>query len=139
MPWQTVRDALFDLPEPQSNHRISDHVFRDGARVYPGHTGSILDLLAKTIKAGDHGVPGGDNMMRFVDGQARYFTVCEAKILQTFPSDFVIKGVWGEAMRQLGNAVPVSLAQVIGQELLQTLSTPTRHTSRIDTHQLPKI
>jgi DNA (cytosine-5)-methyltransferase 1 len=113
-----------DLPDPQSNHRISDHVFRDGAKIYPGHTGSILDLPAKTIKAGDHGVPGGENMMRFVDGQVRYFTVYEAKILQTFPADFVIKGFWGEAMRQLGNAVPVAIAEIIGRELIRAMYSP---------------
>jgi DNA (cytosine-5)-methyltransferase 1 len=122
MPWQTVRDALSNLPDPKSNHGISDHIFRDGARSYPGHTGSTLDLPAKTIKAGDHGVPGGENMIRFPDGKVRYLTVLEAKRLQTFPDDFVIKGVWGEAMRQIGNAVPVLLAETIGHELVKTLN-----------------
>jgi DNA (cytosine-5)-methyltransferase 1 len=121
-PWQTVRDTLHNLPDPQSNHGIKDHTFHDGARIYPGHTGSILDAPAKTIKAGDHGVPGGENMIRFADGTVRYLTVLEAKRLQTFPDDFVIKGVWGEAMRQIGNAVPVLLAETIGCELMKTLS-----------------
>jgi DNA (cytosine-5)-methyltransferase 1 len=122
MPWQTVRDALNNLPDPKSNHGISDHIFRDGARIYPGHTGSTLDAPAKTIKAGDHGVPGGENMIRFPDGKVRYLTVLEAKRLQTFPDDFLIKGVWGEAMRQIGNAVPVLLAEMIGHELVKTLN-----------------
>jgi DNA (cytosine-5)-methyltransferase 1 len=122
MPWQTARDALNNLPDPKSNHGISDHIFRDGARIYPGHTGSILDAPAKTIKAGDHGVPGGENMIRFPDGKVRYLTVLEAKRLQTFPDDFVIKGVWGEAMRQIGNAVPVLLAETIGHEIVKTLN-----------------
>jgi DNA (cytosine-5)-methyltransferase 1 len=122
MPWQTMRDALNNLPDPKSNHGISDHIFRDGARIYPGHTGSTLDSPAKTIKAGDHGVPGGENMIRFPDGKVRYLTVLEAKRLQTFPDDFVIKGVWGEAMRQIGNAVPVLLAETIGHELVKTLN-----------------
>lgn len=121
MPWQTVRDALKNLPDPKSNSGIIDHIFRNGARIYPGHTGSILDLPSKTIKAGDHGVPGGENMIRFPNGNVRYLTVFEAKLLQTFPHDFVIKGSWGEAMRQIGNAVPVLLAEIIGHELVQTL------------------
>jgi DNA (cytosine-5)-methyltransferase 1 len=121
MPWQTVRDALGGLPDPTSNHGMSDHVFRDGARIYPGHTGSILDLPAKTIKAGDHGVPGGENMIRFPDGQVRYLTVFEAKRLQTFPDNFVIMGGWGESMRQIGNAVPVLLAEVMGRRLMKIL------------------
>jgi DNA (cytosine-5)-methyltransferase 1 len=128
MPWQTIRDALGALPDPTSNHGISDHIFRDGARIYPGHTGSILDLPAKTIKAGDHGVPGGENMIRFPNRQVRYLTVFEAKRLQTFPDNFVIKGGWGESMRQIGNAVPVLLAETIGHELMKTLNA---HNKRV--------
>jgi DNA (cytosine-5)-methyltransferase 1 len=121
MPWQTVRDALSDTPDPKSNHGIIDHIFRDGARTYPGHTGSDFDWPSKTIKAGDHGVPGGENMIRFNDGSVRYFTTFEAKRIQTFPDDFIIKGAWGEAMRQIGNAVPVMLAEKIGYELAKNI------------------
>ncbi len=121
LPWQTIRDALFDTPDPKSNHGIIDHIFRDGARTYPGHTGSNFDWPSKTIKAGGHGVPGGENMIRFDDGSVRYFTTFEAKRIQTFPDDFVIKGAWGEAMRQIGNAVPVLLAEKIGCELAKKI------------------
>jgi DNA (cytosine-5)-methyltransferase 1 len=122
MPWQTVRDAIGNLPNPQIDRGIKDHLFHDGARIYPGHTGSILDAPAKTIKAGDHGVPGGENMIRFPDGSVRYLTVVEAKRLQTFSDNFVVKGVWGEAMRQIGNAVPVLLAETMGRKLIKTMN-----------------
>lgn len=125
MPWRTIRDALSHLPDPISNHGIVDHLFHGGARVYPGHTGSPLDAPSKTIKAGDHGVPGGENMIRFADGTVRYLTIFEAKLLQTFPNDFIVKGRWGEAMRQIGNAVPVLLAETIGHELIKTLNSTT--------------
>jgi DNA (cytosine-5)-methyltransferase 1 len=121
-PWQTVRDALVGLPDPRSAHEFADHVYRDGARTYPGHTGSFIDWPSKTLKAGGHGVPGGENMIRFADGQVRYFTVREAKRIQTFPDGFLIRGAWGEAMRQLGNAVPVSLAHLLARQLWQMLS-----------------
>lgn len=120
-PWLTIRDALSGVPDPRSNHLIPDHRFRDGARVYPGHTGSAYDCPAKTIKAGGHGVPGGENMIRFPDGSVRYFTVFEAKRIQTFPDSYVIHGAWGEAMRQIGNAVPVTLAQRFGLALRSLL------------------
>jgi DNA (cytosine-5)-methyltransferase 1 len=116
-PWRTVRDALKGVPDPRSTHGIVDHIFRGGARSYAGHTGSDLDWPAKTIKAGGHGVPGGENMMRFRDGEVRYFTVYEAKLIQTFPKDFVILGAWGEALRQIGNAVPVLLGERVGAAL----------------------
>jgi DNA (cytosine-5)-methyltransferase 1 len=121
LPWRTARDALEDIPDPKTQHDIGDHVFHDGARTYPGHTGSDIDWPAKTIKAGGHGVPGGENMIRYPDGSVRYFTVCEAKRIQTFPDAFVIKGAWGEAMRQIGNAVPVLLGETIGRELASRL------------------
>lgn len=121
LPWVTVRDAIGDLPDPASDHGLSDHQHQPGARSYPGHTGSDLDWPAKTIKAGGHGVPGGENMIRFPDGTLRYFSVLEAKRIQTFPDDYAICGAWGEAMRQIGNAVPVRLAAVIGQSLFAHL------------------
>ena len=64
-------------------------------------------------------------MIRYDDGSVRYFTVFEAKRIQTFPDDFVIAGAWGEAMRQIGNAVPVRLAKLIGTQLQRALRTAT--------------
>jgi len=123
-PWLTVRDAIADLPDPEkrSSNGISNHIFNPGARSYKGHTGSPLDEPAKTLKAGDHGVPGGENMLARADGSVRYFTVREAARLQTFPDDYTFRGAWTEAMRQLGNAVPVRLAEVIAGSIAETLT-----------------
>lgn len=121
-PWRTVRDVLGDVPPACENHGIADHVFRGGARSYPGHTGSYYDLPAKTIKAGGHGVPGGENMIRYPDGSIRYFTVFEAKRIQTFPDDYIITGSWGEALRQIGNAVPVKLGEQLGKAAMAHLN-----------------
>lgn len=121
LPWQTVRDAIGSIPHPSLDHGISDHIFRSGAKTYPGHTGSYIDSPAKTLKAGGHGVPGGENMIRYEDGSVRYFTVYEGKLLQTFGPDFHIIGPWGEGMRQIGNAVPTRLAEKIGQSLFNGL------------------
>ena len=124
-PWRTVRDALRDLPDPLSketqNHFYHDHVFQAGAKVYPGHTGSPLDFPAKTLKAGDHGVPGGENMMVDLDGSVRYFTIRESARLQTFPDGYKFHGSWTETMRQLGNAVPVVLARIVGASVASQL------------------
>jgi DNA (cytosine-5)-methyltransferase 1 len=125
--WRTVRDALVGLPEPTTrrNARHLNHVLQPGARSYKGHTGSPLDLPAKTLKAGDHGVPGGENMLRRVDGSVRYFTVRESARLQTFPDRYELHGAWGEAMRQLGNAVPVVLAQRVAGSVAEHLAIAT--------------
>ncbi|NJN18866.1 MAG: DNA (cytosine-5-)-methyltransferase [Oscillochloris sp.] len=125
-PWRTVRDVLRDLPDPETQpelaHEIANHRFQPGARSYPGHTGSPLDEPAKTLKAGVHGVPGGENMLVRHNGSVRYFTVRESARLQTFPDSFQVSGVWSEAMRQLGNAVPVDLAYVLGTHIAQRLA-----------------
>ena len=55
------------------------------------------------------------------DGSLRYFTVREAARLQTFPDNYAFRGAWSEAMRQLGNAVPVKLAEVVAGSVAQTL------------------
>ena len=122
--WRTVRDAIQGLPDPRSRAaaKVSNHVFQGGARSYPGHTGSPLDLPAKTLKAGDHGVPGGENMLVDDNGSVRYFTVRESARIQTFPDGFRFHGSWTETMRQLGNAVPVLLAQRVASSVAEQLA-----------------
>lgn len=118
LPWQTVRDALQDLPNPKTHPNAAlNHVFIPGARAYPGHTGSPIDEPAKTLKAGDHGVPGGENMIAFPDGRVRYFTLREAARMQTFPDNYRFIRSWTESMRGLGNAVPVRLAETVASSV----------------------
>lgn len=117
--WVTVRDRLRGLGEP---NEVNNHRFQPGAKVYPGHTGSPLDQPAKALKAGDHGVPGGENMMVRDDGSVRYFTLRECARLQGLPDDYQFPRSWTESMRQLGNAVPVELAMVAGEKLKSLLS-----------------
>lgn len=113
--WRTIRDVL-GSPAPS----------RQVAKQYVGHTGSRLDAPAKTIKAGVHGVPGGENMIILDCGQTRYLTVDEAKKIQTFPDNFKVIGSWGQAMRQIGNAVPVLLAETIGCAIYKTIKPEQR-------------
>lgn len=122
--WRTTRDAIGDLPDPRHarlSSKISDHRFQPGARSYKGHTGSYLDEPSKTLKAGVHGVPGGENMLRRADGFIRYFTIRESARVQTFPDNYRFHGSWSETMRQLGNAVPAELARVVGESVARKL------------------
>ena len=124
-PRRTVRDALEGLPDPELHPKLAaafpNHRFQPGARSYKGHTGSPLDEPAKTLKAGDHGVPGGENMLMRPDGSVRYFSVRESARLQTFPDEFLFHGSWTETMRQLGNAVPVELAALVATSVYDQL------------------
>jgi DNA (cytosine-5)-methyltransferase 1 len=131
--WRTTRDALVGLPDPEVNidNTYPNHIHIPGARSYKGHTGSLLDEPSKTLKAGSHGVPGGENMMIKDDCTVRYFTVREAARLQTFPDEYEFHGSWGQAMKQLGNAVPVTLAEVIARSVVASLISVKPHSEAI--------
>lgn len=118
-PWVTLHEAIRDLPSPSSQaaKKWLNHELQDGARTYPGHTGSPLHRPAKALKAGDHGVPGGENMIVYPDGSVRYLSIRESARVQTFPDNYAFVGSWTEAMRQLGNAVPVELARIVGKSV----------------------
>jgi DNA (cytosine-5)-methyltransferase 1 len=128
-PWLTVRDAISDLPRiavGQRSSKVANHFLNPGARSYAGHTGSPYDEPSKALKAGDHGVPGGENTLRLEDQTVRYYSVRECARLQTFPDDWIFEGSWTESMRQLGNAVPVKLAEVMARPLVKIIQSPTK-------------
>lgn len=122
--WQTVRDAIAGLPDPiyKTDSHITNHKFQPGARSYKGHTGSPLDEPSKTLKAGDHGVPGGENMLALPNGDVRYFTIRESARIQTFPDEMFFPSSWTETMRQLGNAVPKKLGEVVARAVHESLT-----------------
>lgn len=129
MPWLTLRDAIGDLPEPlqpfegkMAHPEWPDHIGWPGAREYPGHTPNELDRPAKTVKAGVHGVPGGETVVRRDNGSIRYLTVREVARIMTFPDSWRLAGPRGEQIRQLGNAVPVRLAQVMAGAVAAALA-----------------
>ncbi len=122
--WRTVRDALHGLDEPIdgiAHPHLANHVGIPGARAYKGHTGSDLDCPAKTLKAGDHGVPGGENTLALSNGTVRYFTVRESARLQTFPDNYIFNSSRTESMRQIGNAVPVVVSEHIARHIRKAL------------------
>jgi len=122
-PWVTVRDALKGLPDPAESEEsaILNHWKLPGARVYPCHSGSIMDLPAKTIKAGVHGTPGGENTILDDKGNFRYFTLRELARLQTFPDNHLFFGNKTQITRQIGNAVPCRLATIFFKSIKKCL------------------
>lgn len=120
-PWRTVRDAIVGLPTPvegRENDKIANHRGIAGARAYPSHSGSAFDWPSKTIKAGVHGVSGGEAMIRFDDGSLRYLTVREAARIQGFPDDYEFVGVRSRTMGAIGNAVAAPVAELLARRLI---------------------
>lgn len=125
LPWVSVRDAICDLPEPAADDESAkmNHWLVPGARLYAGHSGSDLDWPAKTVKAGVHGVPGGENTLVAEDGKFRYFTFRELARIQSFPDNHFFTGGRIHVTRQLGNAVPPRLAAAVAKPLFQLLTS----------------
>jgi DNA (cytosine-5)-methyltransferase 1 len=121
--WKTVRDSIGDLPRPSSkSESLPNHLLHPGARVYVGHTGSSWDEPAKALKAGAHGVPGGENIIVSGDGKVRYFTIREMARLQGMPDAFAIEETWQNSIKQLGNAVPVEIGRVFGKAVREQIA-----------------
>ncbi|MEU6707129.1 DNA cytosine methyltransferase [Streptomyces wuyuanensis] len=147
-PWLTLRDAIAGIDENEGKPLpyvteaavkdklpvgdIADHIGWPGARTYAGHTPNVLDRPAKTVKAGVHGVPGGESVMQLDDvnfvnagggNGYRYMTVRETARVMTFPDRWILDGPRGEKMRQLGNAVPVKLGAAFSKAVADALKS----------------
>lgn len=123
--WRTLRDLIGELGPPSERPTASSdpwHVQVRGARLYGKHTGSPIDWVGKTIKAGVHGSPGGEHIVVMSPKRFRYLTVRECAALQGFPFDFRPPEKRTPAMRQLGNAVPVVVAEAVGGKLRKALA-----------------
>lgn len=70
------------------------------------------------ITAREHHFPGEQSKT------ALRLTLDEAAILQSFPSDFEFAGAKGKQFLQVGNAVPVLLAQACVEAVLATAKQP---------------
>ena len=51
----------------------------------------------------------------------RSITIREAARIQSFPDDFYFEGSRSAAFKQIGNAVPVILAEKVGKEIMRML------------------
>ena len=54
--------------------------------------------------------------------ETRPFTVREYARIQTFPDDWIFEGSMTSQYKQIGNAVPVNLAEEIGKSLVKALN-----------------
>ncbi|HEX6782170.1 MAG TPA: DNA cytosine methyltransferase [Solirubrobacterales bacterium] len=127
--WRTLRDALRGLPDPvpqEETPALNWHTLWPGARLYRGHRGSDLDKPSKTIKAGVHGVAGGEHIVHLDSDEYRYLTVRECMRVQDLPDELEIDTTRTAAIRQIGNAVPPTIGEVFGRAIAQAVCEKPR-------------
>jgi DNA (cytosine-5)-methyltransferase 1 len=121
-PWNTLRRLLATYGPPTVEDAGDRHFFVPGAKLYRKHNGSSLDWTSKTVKAGVNGSPGGEHIVHLDDGTFRYLTVRECAALQGFPDDYWFPEQRRPAMRLIGNAVPVGVAEAVGKTIRAVLA-----------------
>lgn len=102
---------------------------------YKGHTANTPDAVAKTLKAGKHGVPGGEGLLN--EGyRIRRLTPKECCRLQAFPDSWVDFYADGKPVsdsqkyKMLGNAVTTSVVAAVIGRLLAVDNSLGTETSR---------
>ena len=125
----TMREALKDIPEP-NNEDICNAPY--SSRYMSRNRKRGWDDVSYTIPAMAKQVtlwPGspdmiklGKDLWKFGDeGKTRRFSYQEAAAIQTFPKDMIFVGDLTSKYKQIGNAVPVRLAEIIANHLKEIL------------------
>ena len=140
----TIKEAIDDLPKLESGESsdIPNHIAMNHSKQmlekmkYVKDGGNRLDIpeeirpksgdLRKYIRY-DSKKPSvcvtGDMRKIFHYNQNRALTCRELARIQTFPDNFVFLGNSGKIQQQIGNAVPVKLAEQIASQVREVLDS----------------
>jgi DNA (cytosine-5)-methyltransferase 1 len=119
-PWITVENALKDIPEPNTETELLNHIgsaYKVSDRDFTGHRRTIPNRPSPTILARGNG-KGGVCALNHPKNHRR-ITVRESAILQSFPMNFEFVGGLMSMYRQVGNAVPVLLAEAFARSVIE--------------------
>lgn len=124
----TLADALKDVREPETNevgrfNVSSRYMSRNRKRDWDDVSYTIL-ALSRTLPlhpSSPDMIKVGKETWKFGDGVSRQFNVPECAAIQTFPPNVRFVGSYSSKVRQIGNAVPVKLAEAIGRSLYDCL------------------
>lgn len=118
--WISIREAIEHFPDPDTENNVLNHdyskykvIYRD----YTAHRQTDPNKPSPTILARGNG-GGGVCAIPHYNGKRR-LTVRESASVQTFPEDFLFLGSRGACYRQIGNAVPVLFAKILGNEFIR--------------------
>lgn len=124
----TLKDALLDLPAPKPEE-ICDAPY--SSRYMSRNRKRGWDEQAFTVPAMAKQVtlwPGSPDMIKlgvdeweFGKGKTRRLSYREVAAIQTFPKNMEFCGDLTSKYKQIGNAVPVKLAETVGKEVYRIL------------------
>jgi DNA (cytosine-5)-methyltransferase 1 len=100
-------NSLHDSIQHLNNYSNRNHIFKD--KYYKLKSNEVSKTITSHMKYDCH--------MYIHPEQPRGISPREAARIQTFPDDYVFRGVLNDWYKQIGNAVPVKLAEVIANEL----------------------
>jgi len=118
LPWVSIKSALEHYPEPTEPNDYLNHIcstYKVEYRNFTGHRKTDPDKPSPTILARGNG-KGGVCAIPHYNGKRR-LTIRESATIQTFPETFEFIGQMNSCYRQIGNAVPVKFAHMLGEEL----------------------
>lgn len=119
-PWVSIEKAIGHFPDPDEDNDVLNHIYsayKVEYRNYTGHRKTDKDKPSPTILARGNG-GGGVCAIPHYNGKRR-LTIRESASIQTFPEDFHFIGTMNSCYRQIGNAVPVDFAELLGFELIR--------------------
>lgn len=121
----TLREALRDIPEPGVGDICTEafsprYMSRNRKRQWE-EVSYTIPAMAKQVTlhpSSPDMIKLGDSDWKFgEDGITRRFSWQEAAAVQTFPKDMMFTGNLTSKYKQIGNAVPVKLAEVIARDV----------------------
>jgi DNA (cytosine-5)-methyltransferase 1 len=126
----SLKEALRDIPEPKVSD-VSQASY--SSRYMSRNRKRDWNQISYTIPAMDKQVtlhPSSPDMVKISDdlwefgkgGITRRLSWQEAAAIQTFPSDMTFEGNLASKYRQIGNAVPVKLAEVVAADIKKILN-----------------
>lgn len=101
---ESIKDIM---PYSSRNHMFKDKYFKLNAN-------EVSKTITSHMKM--------DCNMYIHPNQSRGLSPREASRIQTFPDDFIFMGANNTWYAQIGNAVPVKLAQIIGSQIIKHLN-----------------
>jgi DNA (cytosine-5)-methyltransferase 1 len=117
--WKTIGEALAEIPEPDEDHDLLNHIFSQYKvtnRNFTGHRTTDPDKPSPTILARGNG-KGGVCAIQHPKNHRR-MSIRESAIIQSFPINFEFFGSMTSCYRQVGNAVPVKFANSVANQLI---------------------